>query len=90
MVEIGDGLLQEGVGALLDARDPDQAGLAEQRRRRQRQQGAGRVVVGADVTDLEGRIFGAQIVAHAGDRTLGADLFRAEDEDHGCRAGIAP
>ncbi len=85
-----DRLGEERVGALLDAGDAHEARLAEQRRRRDGEQRAGGVVVGTEVGDLEARVLGAQIVADAGDGTLGADLFGAGHEHDRSRLGFAP
>ena len=54
------------------------------------EQGARRVVVGPHIGDLQARILGAEVVADAGDGSLGAHLLGTRDEDDGRGLGGAP
>ena len=78
--EIRHRLGEERVGALLHTGHADQSRFSEQRGRRHPEQGSGRIVVGAQVGDLEARVLGAQIVADAADGPLGAHLFGPRHE----------
>src|SRR5690606_30579319 len=81
---------EEGVVALLDRGHSHKARLAEQRGRGHGEQRAGRVVVRANVGDLERRILVLQLRPHRCDRALGADLFGSGDQNDGRGARRAP
>jgi hypothetical protein len=90
MLEVRDGLSEERVGAALDPGDTQQARLAEQRRRGEREQTAALVVVGAQVADLERGVLRAQIGAHPRDRAFRADLLGPGHQDDRRRSRLAP
>ena len=90
VLEVAQGLGDEGVGALLDIRDADEARLAEQRRARDGHNLAGRILVGLDVADLEARVFGAQGVAQNANGATSARHLGAAHENDRRRAHAIP
>jgi hypothetical protein len=67
LLEVGEGLLDERVGALLDRVDADQPRLAEQGRARERDELPRQVLVGGELADLERGILRTEEVPQGAD-----------------------
>ena len=89
-LEVGERLVEERVGHLLDALDADEPRLAEQGRAREGDELARRVGAGVEVGDLERRILGLQDVAQQPHRPLGEHGLGAGDQHDRRRAGLVP